>query len=138
MQSTGTQFLPGFRLSPVDVAVLVVGTASTAFLATRFSAIAFVVGFVVLHFFLFCNVFRLARPLELSWAGCFVLLVSATTLWNKPGWMLTVAISLLVTVVVIALELRKPSYHGIYWKRINPTLPDWWQAQHSSDNVMHS
>ena len=38
----------------------------------------FVVGFVVAHFFLFCNVVRMARPLEFLWSGIFVALAAAT------------------------------------------------------------
>src|SRR6185503_16949754 len=88
----------------------------------------FVPAFVVLHFFLFCNVFRIARPLELAWAVVFVALAGATIVVDQPGWIVTTAVSLVATVIVIALEMRKPSYHGIAWQKINPGLPQWWEA----------
>lgn len=34
--------------------------------------LGFIVAFVVGHFFVFCNIFRVARPLELAWSGVFV------------------------------------------------------------------
>src|SRR5207249_2417330 len=63
-----TKFSPGFRLSAVDVLMLVGGIAATVALAAITWWWGFVVGFVLAHFFLFCNVIRMARPLELSWA----------------------------------------------------------------------
>jgi hypothetical protein len=75
----------------------------------------------------------MARPLELVWAGAFVLLAGATVAFDAPGWLLTSLFSLLVTVVVVTVEMRKPSYHGVGWKRINPGLPAWWQARVAED-----
>lgn len=89
---------------------------------------AFCLAFVVLHFFLFCNVFRLARPLELLWAAVFVMLAGATIVFDQPGWLVTTALSLIVTFIVVAVEMRKPSYHGIAWRQINPNLLQWWEA----------
>lgn len=85
--------------------------------------------FVLAHFFLFCNVFRLARPLELVWAAVFVALAAGTLAIDIPGWPATAAISLCVTVVVIPLEMRKLSYHGVGWERINPGLRSWWESR---------
>jgi hypothetical protein len=89
----------------------------------------FVIAFVVAHFFLFCNVFRMSRPLELVWAAIFVGLAGSTVVNEAPGWMVTVAGSLVVTVVVIAIEMRSPAYHGIAWQRLNPKLPQWWESR---------
>lgn len=47
---------------------------------------------------------------------------------SSGGWALAFILSLLVTVVVMILQLRRPSYHGLGWQRINPGLPQWWQA----------
>jgi hypothetical protein len=89
---------------------------------------SFVVLFVVGHFFLFCNVFRIARGLELTWGGLFVALATATLASGYPGWYATSAISIAMTTAVIAFEMRKPSYHGVFWQRVNPQLPEWWRA----------
>lgn len=132
-----TRFAPGFRLSSLDIVVLVVGVVGATAMAAIVPWVAFVIAFVVGHFFLFCNVVRMARPLELIWAAIFTTCAAATILTGQPGWLSTGAISLLATAVVVALELRKPSYHGLAWQRINPDLPDWWAATHeaSSDGL---
>jgi hypothetical protein len=77
---------------------------------------------------LFCNVFRVARPLELLWADVFVVLAGATILWGVPGWWSTTLGSVCVAALAIAVEMRKPSYHGVGWQRINPDLRAWWNA----------
>ena len=122
-------FAPGFRLSAVDVFVLIAGTVATIVLSTYVWWWGFVPAFVLAHFFLFCNVVRMARPLELVWAGVFVVLAGATIAFDTPGWLVTALASLLVTVVVVLVEMRKPSYHGVGWQRINPGLPAWWEAR---------
>jgi hypothetical protein len=121
-------FAPGFRLSVRDVVVLVLGAAAAAYLFTLEPWWGLTVAFVVGHFFLFCNVVRMARPLELIWAAVFLPLASATQLTGEPGWPATAGVSLVVTLVVVALQVRKPSYHGIGWQRINPGLRAWWEA----------
>lgn len=121
-------FQPGFRLSPLDVAVLVGGSILSVVLWQQTWWIGFVVAFVVGHFFLFCNIVRMARPLELVWAAVFVTLAGATVVTETPGWAATIAVSLMTTVIVVIIELRKPSYHGIGWRYINPTLPNWWDS----------
>lgn len=85
-------------------------------------------GWVVVHFFLFCNVFRISRRPELIWAAAFTLLAASTFFTGIPGWNLTVACSLLFTVVLITRETRKPYYHGIAWSKLNPNLRTWWEA----------
>ncbi|MGL4419229.1 MAG: hypothetical protein ACRCZF_01065, partial [Gemmataceae bacterium] len=67
--------------------------------------------------------FRVSRPLELLWAGAFIALAAATTLCGVPGWWATALGSVLVAAAVVAAEMRRPSYHGVGWRRINPGLP---------------
>jgi len=122
------EFAPGFRLSLRDVVVILLGIAAAAYLFGVEPWWSFIVVFVVAHFFLFCNVVRMARPLELIWAATFLALASATLLTEAPGWPITVAASLVVTVAVVGLQMRKPSYHGLGWQRINPGLRDWWSS----------
>lgn len=121
-------FAPGFRLSVVDGFVLLAGVAGTIILSMIVWWWGFVLGFVLGHFFLFCNVVRMARPLELLWSGVFVALAGATILLETPGWLVTALLSLVVTAIVVAVEMRKPSYHGVGWKWINPGLPAWWES----------
>jgi hypothetical protein len=112
-ENAGRVFVAGFRLSALDSVILVAG-------------------FVLGHFFLFCNVVRMARPLEFAWAGLFTVLAAATVALDTPGWPITASVSLVATAVVIAIEMRKPSYHGFGWRRINPGLPDWWKKRNDS------
>src|SRR5687768_5424908 len=84
------EFAPGFRLSLRDVVVILLGIATAAYLFGVEPWWSFIVVFVVAHFFLFCNVVRMARPLELIWAATFLALASATLLTEAPGWPITV------------------------------------------------
>lgn len=122
-------FAPGWRFSVVDGIVLVIGLVAVSALAVVVWWWGFVVGFVLAHFFLFCNVIRMARPLELIWAGVFVVLVGATITIDFPGWLLTASVSLLTTVLVVIVEMRKPSYHGLGWQWINPNLRSWFESR---------
>lgn len=122
-------FVPGFRFSVVDGFVLVGGMAGAFLLSMFIWWQGFILGYVVAHFFLFCNVVRMGRSLELLWSGVFVTLAGATIGIDMPGWLVTTVVSLGVTVIVVVIEIRKPSYHGVGWKRINPGLPAWWEAR---------
>lgn len=119
-------FKPGFRLSAVDVAILIGGILGTVILGQHERWLGISVGFVVGHFFLFCNVFRISRRPELIWAAVFTALGTSTMVTDRPGWISTVAVSFVLTVVLIGLEMRKPSYHGIFWKQLNPGLRERW------------
>jgi hypothetical protein len=127
------QFQPGFRCSCPDLVILLGGAAAAgAALVWLEPWAGFVISFVIGHFFLFCNVFRIARMLELAWAALFVVLAAGTVSVGFPGWPITVGLSLAATVVVVILEMRKPSYHGIFWQQINPGLREWWELNAAS------
>lgn len=123
-------FNPGFRLSLFDVLVLIAGMIGAFVVGSQVWWAGLVIAFVVGHFFLFCNVFRIARKPELIWASVFILLTSSTALTQKPAWTVTFTLSFLVAVVLIYLETKKPHYHGIGWQRINPGLREWWEKNH--------
>jgi hypothetical protein len=123
------KFAPGFRFSILDGVVLVVGTISSFVLGQFVWWWGFSAGFVLAHFFLFCNVVRLARPLELTWAAVFLALAVSTVMAGMPGWPVTAALSVAATLGLVAVEMRKPSYHGAGWRKINPRLPEWWESQ---------
>ena len=123
------EFRPGFRLSTLDVLVLVAG-AQGAIAACRVAVeFAVLVAAATLHFFLFCNVFRVARPLELAWTALFLACVLAQLTLGVP-WLVVAGVVAAMTTAVIWREMRKPSYHGVVWQRINPDLPAWWSSQH--------
>ena len=126
-----TEFSPGFRVSPMDLGVLALGMVGAAVAASVDLSWGFVFGLPVVHFFLFCNVFRVSRSLELLWTGLFLVLAGSTVIWGAPGWLATVIVSAVATAAVVITEMRKPSYHGVGWQRINPHLREWWSANRS-------
>jgi len=131
------EFKPGFRFSRFDALVLASGIIGFLFVWSQARWISFVIGFAVFHFFLFCNVFRIARNLELIWASIFVALTACTVIARFPGWLVTILASLAATIAVVAIELTKPSYHGVAWRRINPNLREWWDSIGASQ-FMHA
>jgi hypothetical protein len=122
-------FAPGWRFSILDGIVLVAGTIAAIGFGSAVWWIGFVIGFTIAHFFLFCNVIRMSRFLELVWSATFVAVCSSTIILEIPSWLLTAVCSLCVTLVVVVLEIRKASYHGVGWRIINPGLPKWWEAK---------
>ncbi len=127
------KFQPGFRISAIDAGVLAIGAAGAWMAASADRWLGFAIAFVVAHFFLFCNVVRMDRSLELPWAGLFTLLAGATLATGAPGWIPTMGTMLACTAVFVVLQMRKPSYHGIFWQRINPGLREWWELRQRSD-----
>lgn len=126
------EFQPGFRFSAFDLLVLALGITAVVFCGSQDFCIGVAIGFVVLHFFLFCNVFRIPRVPELIWAGVFSLLAAATILIEIPGWIVTFASSLAFSLLLLWRETGKASYHGICWQRWNPGLRAWWDKQHNA------
>jgi hypothetical protein len=120
-------FNPGFRFSKLDAIVLMFGFIGSAGLAAIMPWIGAAIAFVIAHFFLFCNLVRMGRRFELLWAALFLVLAALTILRGQPAWPITFAISFAGTVLLIALELRRPSYHGVFWQYVNPNLSQWWE-----------
>ena len=123
------KFQPGFRLSEMDVGILLLGICSSVLLARLDERLGMTVLFVLAHFFLFCNVLRMSRPLELIWAGLFVLLAGSTFTFGLPPWNTTLVGMLVVTVILAIIQFLQPSYHGVLWRKINPKLKQWWVAR---------
>ena len=119
-------FDPGFRMSILDGVVLVAGAAGVAFAAKSAPELAMAIGFTVGHFFLFCNLIRMRRVSELAWAAAFLALSTLSSFSNLLAWGSVFAAASVMTVVLVVIELRSPSYHGIFWWRVNPSLESWW------------
>lgn len=115
----------GFRLSAADVALLVLAIPATWWLWAQIGAMAGVIPLAVGHFFLFCNVFRIHRTKELTWAGVCVLNVSAWTFIDDVWWPGILMVQLPVTTVLIWTEIRHQRYHGIFARHLNPKLDDY-------------
>ena len=119
-----SRFAPGFQLSVLDVIVLIAGAWGTWFMGREIWWAGAMIGFVVGHFFLFCNVFRISRASELIWAAGVVILGGATIATGFPGWPATFAASLLLTVVLVVFAMRQPSYHGVLLAARESEPPD--------------
>ena len=119
----------GLRLSVSDVVVLLLGIAAGGMGWFYIREIALIVPFVVIHFFLFCNVFRVRRLPELVWAVSFIL--NCIT-WNalaelRLEWIFSSQV--LVMVILILFELKHPHYHGIFAHRINPYVDTYLESR---------
>ncbi len=113
-------FSPGFRLSAFDCVVLIVGAVLTVAVSAIRLPIGFAVGFVVLHFFVFCNIVRMSRKLELIWTALFIIL-AAGAVAQLISWTFVFGLSLAGSTFLAIMEMRGISYHGVGWRRINPS-----------------
>ena len=105
----------GFRLSKLDVAVIVVSTILTALLWKPTASYSFIGLLVVFHFFLFCNVFRIPRIPELIWGASFLFVCTTCLVLDfYSPWMVSISI-LPVTVAVLVRSIRLPSYITESW-----------------------
>ena len=115
----------GLRLSTLDACVLVVAIVATICSWSLTAGWSALLLFVVLHFFLFCNVFRIRRKPELIWAATFLV---NCYLWVYLGSASVAGIALsqvVVTILILTYEIRLPYYHGILARAINPRLDDY-------------
>jgi len=121
------EFKPGFRISKIDLLVLVLGALLAGYCYPYSKIVSLIIFFVIGHFFIFCNVTRMSRVPELIWSGIFLALAGSSLLTGRPGWLITFLLSTSVTFILILREIRKPRYHGIFWQRLNPNLPNWFR-----------
>ncbi len=104
---------PGFRFSPRDAAVIGVFTLATAWLWGWVGSLSLLLFGVLIHFFLFCNVFRVRTRYELIWAASLLLNAGAWQLADALSWQRLLGSQIAISALVIGAELRSPSYHGI-------------------------
>lgn len=115
----------GFRFSAVDGVVLVLGALLGVAGWHYLGQVGLLAPFVVGHFFLFCNVFRVRRKLELVWSALFLLNVAAWIYADSSDVWWFGGAQMLVTVAVIACEMTSAQYHGIFARRINRRIDDY-------------
>ncbi len=109
---------PGFRFSLRDACVIALCALTTWWLWGTLGSIAILLPGVLLHFFLFCNVFRVRTRYELIWAALFLLNASAWQIAHELSWQGLLGSQLAVSVLVIGAELRSPTYCGVGHRRI--------------------
>jgi hypothetical protein len=72
----------------------------------------------------------MSRVSELAWSFAFVFLVG---IHLSAGWLSGLALAIVVVVItsiLVVLEIKKSSYHGVCWRYFNPELIAWFQNQH--------
>ena len=119
----------GFRFSLADAIAICVFLAAAAGLRHLGSALWWLLVIAAGHFFLFCNVFRIARRRELFWAALFVLNVGAWTWFGRLIWTGVLFWQLPFTAGVIIDEMRRSGYHGAFADKINPRLNEYLRAR---------
>lgn len=124
------EFRPGFRLSVFDLVFIGLGAGAAYFAFTLRSLPATIPAYVSFTFFLYCNVFRIRRTPELIWAGVFTILALISFYFGQPSWLVVFVVGIALSIILIAIEMRHPSYHGIFWRSVNPHLPMWWDKHH--------
>ena len=95
---------PGIRVSRLDAAVLLLAGIVVWGSWNVHREFAFAVAFVVGHFFLFCNVFRVARKYELIWAVFFAVNMLAAASFARWSWTTGMLAQLPVTALVLVAE----------------------------------
>lgn len=110
----------GFRFSRSDLIVVLLGLFVVGFSATRHADLAILTAFVLGHFFLFCNVFRVGERAELIWAAMLLVHVSIGGGMAGGSWWIVLPLQCVVTLIVILRALLSPDYHGAWCQRINP------------------
>jgi hypothetical protein len=115
----------GFRFSVTDGAALVLFTVAAFGLHRLMSPLWWLLLIAAGHFFLFCNVFRIRRSLELWWAGLLLANCGAWLLFERLDWLTVIPCQLPVTAAVLLAEIRSARYHGIFARWLNRKLDDY-------------
>ena len=103
----------GFRFSVTDGVAVLLCVVATYVLWPAIGPFSLLLPYVLGHFFLFCNVFRVRRRPEVIWAAIFVVNFAVWVLVGGVGISGPFLTQLPVTVVLVALECRQPTYHGV-------------------------
>ncbi len=109
----------GIRFSILDGFVLFLGIGTTILFWRLMPFIAFIILFTVLHFFLFCNIFRIRRKAELLWALTFIVNAGIGAALFSSSIAVVATIQLAITTAILSYEIRQPVYHGIACRRWN-------------------
>lgn len=106
----------GFRFSLTDALAIIVCIAATAWGLRELGEVAWLFPFVLGHFFLFCNIFRVPRKPELVWASAFLVLATGC-LVADASILHAFWLALPITAAVLIYSIRLPTYHGIGSKK---------------------
>ena len=109
----------GFRFSWADAVAVIVCAVATWLAWPWVGSLAILMPYVLGHFFLFCNIFRIRRKAELIWAGVFLVNFAACSLLGRLEIAVPLLAQLPVTIAALVWEIRQPTYHGIVCRKLN-------------------
>ena len=115
----------GFILSTSDGIILSAGLILTWFVWGKVGEFSFFIPFVLGHFFLFCNVFRIRRKQELLWAATFIINGFIWSALGRYSIFILFGLQILLTGIILILEMTRPDYHGIFCRNINKQMDDY-------------
>ncbi|MCC9600967.1 hypothetical protein LOC67_10345 [Stieleria sp. JC731] len=116
----------GFRFSLTDALAIVACIFATVWGRRELGVVAWLFPFVLGHFFLFCNIFRVPRKPELIWASAFLVIVSGCLIADA-SILHSLWLVLPITVAVLVYAIRLPTYHGVGSQKLteeDTKLPD--------------
>lgn len=112
----------GFRLSQVDVLVILLAGISTCFYPRNFLTppsidlfFQYLIPYIVANFFLFCNVFRVRTKYELCWLASATINTVFYLFYYNNIYYFFLSQSC-CTLVAILFEIKSKTYHGIFAK----------------------
>lgn len=108
----------GFRFSWMDGLIFLAGLAATIVLWQWIGQFALIVPYLLGHFFLFCNTFRVGGERSLIWVGTF--LVNAYCCAHDQRLALHMVIQGLITAALIVQCVSGQNYYGFACVWINP------------------
>jgi hypothetical protein len=109
----------GFRFSLADLAAIAVCALATWAMWPLLDTMAAAFPIVLGHFFLFCNIFRVPRLLELLWGAVFLINFAARLSLGRFAWSAVLWTQLPFTLVVILTAIFQKDYHGIGYKLVS-------------------
>ncbi len=108
----------GFRFSTMDAMIFTGGFLATIVLWSLVDCFALLVPYLLGHFFLFCNTFRVGGERSLIWVGTFL---ANVYFWPQTqNLFLHLAIQAVITLILIVQCILGRNYHGLACTQINP------------------
>ena len=112
----------GFQMSWTDVGIIVVCGIATWLFWSHLGQMALLFPVALGHFFLFCNIFRIYRKYEYTWAIVFVLNVLIWLFLKRFNWGSILVVQTPITIALILIQMRSPLYHGVGARIINKDI----------------
>ena len=119
----------GFRFSTTDAIVICLVAAAVVVLQRAENPLWRMLIIVAGHFFLFCNVFRIRRKFEFSWAVLFLINFTVWLWLEMLDWLPVLGTQLPITACLVLAEFRSSRYHGIFAPRTNTQLKEYLEGK---------